>query len=832
MRILIKYVFKSMWEKKLRSLLVIFAIAVSVSLFYSSLSVKNSLSDIYTKRIRQQVGNADITVQTKDSSSSKYIDYKLADKLNEKLSYAIHEVNGVCSYEINSKKYDTLSLKGINLSDYKKMNDFLLVSQKNVKPFKGNKIIISSTTAKAYNLKSGSTMNIKINGTTYKFEIVGIAAQEGIFLDESIQRYAIIPFDSLSNYFKTDGKANELYIKSNGRESKEKLISKLKSIYPKYEVKEPFTQEQLNENLSTITISLIFITIIASFMSIFIIYSSFKIIMINKLPHIGTFRSVGATKKSVNKVMLMESMVFGIIGGVLAGVVGIGITYALTLFSTSSELQGMVKVNISYMNLLISFILANVISFISSIIPIMNVSNIPIKEVVLNNISEHKESSNKKGIIGIVLVIISAILPKFVPVKFVEIGSLISVVCIFVGILYAFPLLFKALIKVLKTPFSLLFGSIGKISIGNMRNNKSILNITTLIVIGVGVLLMVNTLCKNMTVQLIDSIANIQTYDIGISFPNLNKSDVETIKKDSNVKDVLGLNCVQNVKVKNSKDSISLIDGVSGDKYFNYRKINLVGNKEALLKKLKSGRNIIVSKILQKRYDLSMNSKLSLELNGKKRNYTVIGFADTYMTQGSFAMISVRYLQKDTGDYNYVAAYIHVRDNVKVSKVNDKLKKTYKDYYPNIEVTSTFKENFKNSMQQLSMMIEGFSIISIIVGCFGIINNFVISFIERKHSIAVYRSIGMKKKQVMKMIFVEALIIGLTSGAVGVLVGIILINIIPMFLEIAKVAMPISYFPKDFIIYVIGAVLISMLASIGSARNVLKMNIVQEIKSE
>lgn len=76
MRILIKYVFKSMWEKKLRSLLVIFAIAVSVSLFYSSLSVKNSLSDIYTKRIRQQVGNADITVQTKDSSSSKYIDYK------------------------------------------------------------------------------------------------------------------------------------------------------------------------------------------------------------------------------------------------------------------------------------------------------------------------------------------------------------------------------------------------------------------------------------------------------------------------------------------------------------------------------------------------------------------------------------------------------------------------------------------------------------------------------------------------------------------------------------------------------------------------------------
>ena len=50
-------------------------------------------------------------------------------------------------------------------------------------------------------------------------------------------------------------------------------------------------------------------------MSIFIIYSSYKVITLDRLPVIGTFRSTGATQKMVTGILLLESLLYGCVGG-------------------------------------------------------------------------------------------------------------------------------------------------------------------------------------------------------------------------------------------------------------------------------------------------------------------------------------------------------------------------------------------------------------------------------------------------------------------------------------------------------------------------------------
>jgi putative ABC transport system permease protein len=48
------------------------------------------------------------------------------------------------------------------------------------------------------------------------------------------------------------------------------------------------------------------------------------------MPVMGTFRSIGATKKRINLLLLSESISYGVIGGALGCLLGIGLLYGMT----------------------------------------------------------------------------------------------------------------------------------------------------------------------------------------------------------------------------------------------------------------------------------------------------------------------------------------------------------------------------------------------------------------------------------------------------------------------------------------------------------------------
>jgi len=90
-------------------------------------------------------------------------------------------------------------------------------------------------------------------------------------------------------------------------------------------------------------------------MSIFIIYSSYKVITLGRLPIIGTFRSFGATKKAVASILLLESLFYGCMGGLIDIPVGILVLKAIlqgmgiVLFAVSALLPHSASGNMLYL---------------------------------------------------------------------------------------------------------------------------------------------------------------------------------------------------------------------------------------------------------------------------------------------------------------------------------------------------------------------------------------------------------------------------------------------------------------------------------------------------
>lgn len=840
MNIILKYIIRSSMEKKFRTFLIVLAIAISGALFYASFSIKENLEITYTKSFLQTVGNADLLIQPNEDSTSEYFSDKLVQKVKGESSYIVNRINKVVNYKRSTEHYDMLSMVGMNLEDYRKTNTLVLVKKGKVEPFKGNKIIISQKTADYYGLEIGDTMQFMMNERLRSYEIVAIAGGQGLFLDESFMKYGLVPYDKLSDYLDTNQYPNTIYIKAKDKNNVPSLMDEIQKLYPKYEVKEPFTQEDLEEKTSMLSMSLIFITIMVSFMSVFIIYSSFKVIMLQKMPHLGTFRSVGADQKKINQVMFLESGIYGILGGLLASVIGILISYVLSVVTMPEALKEIgtkVELKISIPKVILGFLMANMICFMSTFLPIMQISRKPIKEVVLNMTTKGKKSGKNKTLLGVILLVIAALVPQYMQDDQIKavVGMMIAMPAISFGGIYIMPAAIDIIVRVLSPIMGLIFGNVGKIALRNVRRDKSLLNSATLIMIGVSVMLMVNSLTNNLTKELMVAVSNIITSDVEVSMKEMGSETISHLRSYEGVREIEVYNSIDDVPVSPLTSNVTTIHGIANCDFYKIMDIPVVGDVKKLTEELQKGRNVIITKTIQKRNHLKIGDEVEIDFGkfkGEKRKYKVIGVCDTVMQAGSYMMIGRKYMQMDTNRYYYDWAGILLKPGVDRTAFGDQLKKDYKDQDISLSTREEVSEGLHASMSEMTSLITGFALIAVVVGCVGILNNFIISFIERKRSLAVLKSIGMNKKQIRKMLLIEGAMVGVTGAVVGIIGGTLSFNISPLFMTLGNVDMHMKHYPDLAIMYIIGGLFVAIVASISPARNSSKLNIIEEIKYE
>ncbi len=832
MGIIIKFIIRSIREKKFRTFLIILAVALSGALYFASTSLSDSLVDIYTNKLRQATGNADIMIFPKRASPSGVISDAPALRLQDKTDYIIKAITSTARYKIGPKEYDRISLTGMTLENYEKINNLQLIKQRSDTSFETNSIIISQKTAEKYQLSVGDKMELYINGIRRNINVYGIALPIGMFLDESQDAKALISYRSLCDYMQTEGKPTTLYIKTNEKISIDELLIELKKAYPKYGVEEPFSKAAMRDNVSMIAMPLLLMTVIVTFMSIFIIYSSFKVITLEKLPIIGTFRSIGASRRMMNQVLLLESLFYGIVGGIVACVLGIGILYIMTHFTTASEVKEYIeiRIDISFIKLLSTFILSVIVCLVSSMVPIIKVSKIPLKEIVLGNIGSYKKRKIRKDVLGIIYIITAFILPIISPRSIAVILSGISVILALIGIISILPSVIKYTSRLSEKLFCKLFGNIGILAVKNIRGNKSILNSISLITIGIATLLMINNISINLNVEIINFYEKTFISDMQVWMNNLDKSAARGFLRHEGVETVYPIYESYSIDVEEFDEKMSCIHGVKDETHSEYFYYNYLGDDKELLQELGNGRYIITTVIMKNRFNLKEGDKLTLKFANGDRVYTIIGFMNSIMWNGSFSLISEDYLRSDAGLKAYNSAYMKANQDSK--EVLESLKKQYADRYLGGRTIPEMLEANREGNNQLMSMLIGFSILALLIGVIGVINNLIISFIERKQSIAVLRSVGMSKKQVINMLFVEALYSGSIGGIAGIIGGVTVIKLVPYVLEAMRMPIPVYLVPGVLWIYLVGGMFITVMASIAPAKKSSKLNIIEAIKYE
>ena len=173
--------------------------------------------------------------------------------------------------------------------------------------------------------------------------------------------------------------------------------------------------------------------------------------------------------------------------------------------------------------------------------------------------------------------------------------------------------------------------------------------------------------------------------------------------------------------------------------------------------------------------------KQNIKIDGD--NYTIIGVLTAVgSTMGSniddtiiIPFTTAKYLGSDTSINN---AYIKVTNDGAISEatasIQSYIERTLSLTTDDFSVSSqdSMLDTMDNVNNTLSLLLGGIAAISLIVGGIGVMNVMLVSVTERTKEIGIRKALGAKRKDILLQFLSEALVLCLTGGIVGVILGV------------------------------------------------------------
>jgi len=157
------------------------------------------------------------------------------------------------------------------------------------------------------------------------------------------------------------------------------------------------------------------------------------------------------------------------------------------------------------------------------------------------------------------------------------------------------------------------------------------------------------------------------------------------------------------------------------------------------------------------------------------KELSVVGIVNggAFVENGS-VILSLPVLQQITGDHDQISA-IDVRvtpgtDQARIQRLRAEMDKAIPEAR-----ADPAGENIASSegYRVISAMSWGTSLLAVLVGVLGVTNTMLMSVFERKQEIAILLALGWRRRRVLRMILWESAMLGFLGGIIGVLLGII-----------------------------------------------------------
>ncbi|VIF62472.1 ABC transporter permease [Clostridioides difficile] len=825
MKIILKYIFTNIKERKIRTAVMLLSIVLSTVLLFVSFSIGLSYESAQRKMAKGMSGTATISVQSKNPDILTNLEEipdlnAIKSKVGVLESSAIYNKGGY---------YEEFSLIAADLSQLNKINKPRLENGDSITDFSGDKIILPNRFTSKYKIKKGDSITLQIYGKSYTFQVSDIASYDTVFLRHTRGVNALLPKETLSKIINKGSGYTRVLIESE-EEMTENLVNKLSEELSteKYTVSNTINETKIISDARQKTMPFFLISFFALTLSIFIIYSNYKVITLERLPFIGTFRSIGANEKTVTHILMLESILYGSIGGLIAIPIGV-VVLNLMLHGLGNSLEQGISIPtvISPIGVIISVIVAIIVSLFSAYIPVKKASHLPIKNIVLGTLEEKNVSNRSILFIGSIMFILSVLLPRISPENTLYLAGGFSLLGLIVATIVLIPLITDIMSIVFEFVYKNILGNEGKLAARNMKNNKNIIQNITLLFISISAVIAISVVGNFVKTYITDVFRDAELQ--GFADGKMNEEFIEDVRHMDGIKNILPL-YVMNNEISGNGVTLSRLEGTDNIELYNsmfainYTNFEI---KKQVTEAFKDKRSVILNEDTLKKVSLSIGDTITLSKDKYDFSYKIVGSFKSRANDVE-AVIPSHYAVNDFDKTNYgFLVYTAVNPDAVMIQIRD----LFGDTYNWSRTVEEFNNDSLNTISSFLSPMNKMTYFIFLLATVGIINNLLINYIQKRRSIAMYKSIGLSNKQNIKVTLIE----GFTSGLLGAVIGIVIsiLEIQTIFIVAGpKISMKPDLDFKTFIIVGLLGIIVTLIGSIVPIIKGKKMKLIEEIKFE
>ncbi|MED4284768.1 ABC transporter permease [Priestia megaterium] len=336
----IKMAMKNLKSHKLRSFLTMLGIIIGISSVITLISIAQSSTRMITNEVKD-LGSNLITVGIVGRGTTTSINYK--ETLDWEGKEGIEKVSPVINGDVEAKynnKKETVSIDGIT-PNYEDVQNFHIQFGRYIMPIdvdtRQKVVLVGAEAAKTFFGKENPIgKQLSLNGLP--FTVVGLLEEKGESLLSSYDDKILIPISTSERLLFTSG-VKVINIQASGAEDVDLAIStidktlksKFKNDTNSYSI---LNQQDLLETMDTVTQTMSLLLAGISGISLLVggigIMNIMLVSVTERTKEIGIRKAIGAKRKDILSLFLIESVVLTTIGGIIGILIGIGGTYGIS----------------------------------------------------------------------------------------------------------------------------------------------------------------------------------------------------------------------------------------------------------------------------------------------------------------------------------------------------------------------------------------------------------------------------------------------------------------------------------------------------------------------
>jgi putative ABC transport system permease protein len=701
-----------------------------------------------------------------------------------------------------------------------------------------HEVVIDSNTAKKHHFGVGDSIGAAAKGPKEQFRIVGIAKFGDV---DSLggATIAVFSIPTAQRLLRLDG-FTAISVAAKPGVSTPRLVHALEAAVPG-NVQVRTAAEQARSDKKDIQTFVSFIRGfllafggIALFVGAFVIFNTLSITVAQRTRELATLRTLGASRRQVLRLVVLESLAIGVIASAVGIGAGIGLARGLTsLFGALGLSLPQSSPVYATRTFVISLLLGVLVTLVAGIWPALRATRVP----PIAAVREGAVLARRRRlgpIAGVVLFGISMALIAYATLGG-HLGSGRGLLSLAGGTLIGLlgvagfaPALVTALTKVLGYPARTIGGPAGQLASSNaVRNPARTASTAAALMIGLALVSFVAVLGKGLQGSVQKALHEQVNADWVVSSKNgwsaftaaagAAAEHAPGIARSTSIRSDRG-------RVDNANATVNGVDPqtVAGLYHFEWKQ-----GSGASLAKL-DGDGALVKRSFAKKHHLRMGQALTVRTPaGKPLHLRIVG---VFQPPRLYELLGGIVISQRAFDQNFE------RPGNSLTLIDGTVSKSGLERalaaYPDTKVENEdeFVKSQSSWISTMTNLLYVLLALSVVVSLFGMVNTLVLSVFERTRELGMLRAVGLTRRQSRRMVRHESVITALIGAALGLPLGILLAASVTH--ALGRYGLAFSFPVVSIAAFTVTAIVAGILAAVAPARRASRLDVLAALQYE